>query len=114
VRDLGGDCDRVCGQWGVGAGGLPGQEIRKIIQARPPDDFAVEKGVLSAMDDMPPNRPGDPDRGEATTAALGAIGDQQPDAVDYDAELRLYNEILRPACGVRPRDHVIDIGCGTG
>lgn len=34
--------------------------------------------------------------------------------VDYDSELRLYNEIFRPACGVRPSDHVIDIGCGTG
>jgi SAM-dependent methyltransferase len=82
--------------------------------------------MLSAMDDMQPNRPGDPDpepdpdpgldpdRDEATTAALGAVGDQQPHAVDYNAELRLYNEIFRPACGVRPRDQVIDIGCGTG
>ena len=34
--------------------------------------------------------------------------------VDYDAELRLYNEVLRQACGVGPGDHVVDIGCGTG
>jgi SAM-dependent methyltransferase len=34
--------------------------------------------------------------------------------VDYDAELRQYDEILREAWGVRPSDSVIDIGCGTG
>jgi ubiquinone/menaquinone biosynthesis C-methylase UbiE len=66
------------------------------------------------MDDMQPNGPRDPDRGEPTTAAVGAVGKQQPGAVDYDAELRLYNEVLRRACGVGPRDHVMDIGCGTG
>lgn len=36
------------------------------------------------------------------------------DQLDYDAELRLYTEILRPAWRVGPRDHVVDIGCGTG
>jgi len=35
-------------------------------------------------------------------------------ATGYDAELRLHNEVLRRACGVRVRDHVLDIGCGTG
>ena len=34
--------------------------------------------------------------------------------VDYDAELRKQNEILRHTYGVRPRDHVLDIGCGAG
>jgi cyclopropane fatty-acyl-phospholipid synthase-like methyltransferase len=34
--------------------------------------------------------------------------------VDYDAELRLHNEVLLQACGVGPGDHVVDIGCGTG
>jgi SAM-dependent methyltransferase len=33
---------------------------------------------------------------------------------DYDAELRLYNGVLRRACAVQPHDHVLDIGCGTG
>lgn len=33
---------------------------------------------------------------------------------DYDAELRLHNELLRAAAEVRPGDRVLDIGCGTG
>jgi len=33
--------------------------------------------------------------------------------VTYDAELRRHNEVLRRACGIRFRDHVLDIGCGT-
>ena len=32
----------------------------------------------------------------------------------YDAELRRHNEVLRRACGIQFRDHVLDIGCGTG
>jgi SAM-dependent methyltransferase len=34
--------------------------------------------------------------------------------VDYDAELRRHQEVLRRACGIRSGDHVLDIGCGTG
>jgi SAM-dependent methyltransferase len=34
--------------------------------------------------------------------------------VDYDAELRLHNRVLRRACGVRRHDHVLDVGCGAG
>ncbi|MDX3457530.1 methyltransferase domain-containing protein [Streptomyces sp. ME02-8801-2C] len=33
---------------------------------------------------------------------------------DYDAELRLHNNHFRAAARVRPRDRVLDIGCGTG
>lgn len=33
---------------------------------------------------------------------------------DYDAELRLHNELFRGAAGVCPDDRVLDIGCGTG
>jgi SAM-dependent methyltransferase len=40
--------------------------------------------------------------------------DGMPRPVDYDAELRLHNEVLRRACGVRRHDHVLDVGCGTG
>jgi SAM-dependent methyltransferase len=32
----------------------------------------------------------------------------------YDAELRLHDEVLRRASAVQPRDHVLDIGCGSG
>jgi ubiquinone/menaquinone biosynthesis C-methylase UbiE len=34
--------------------------------------------------------------------------------LDYDAELRLHNEVLRAAYGIRRADNVLDIGCGTG
>ncbi|HEV8579865.1 MAG TPA: methyltransferase domain-containing protein [Thermoanaerobaculia bacterium] len=34
--------------------------------------------------------------------------------VDYDAELQMHNEVLRRAYGIRPDDHVLDIGCGAG
>jgi SAM-dependent methyltransferase len=34
--------------------------------------------------------------------------------VDYDAELRRHDEVLRQACRVRADDHVLDVGCGTG
>ncbi|HEY5806714.1 MAG TPA: methyltransferase domain-containing protein [Povalibacter sp.] len=36
------------------------------------------------------------------------------DAVDYDAELSLHNEVLRRACHIGHHDHVLDIGCGAG
>ena len=36
------------------------------------------------------------------------------DLFDYDAELRLHNELFRAAARVGSRDHVLDIGCGTG
>ena len=32
----------------------------------------------------------------------------------YDAELRRHNEVLRRASAIEARDHVLDIGCGTG
>jgi ubiquinone/menaquinone biosynthesis C-methylase UbiE len=34
--------------------------------------------------------------------------------MDYDAELRLLNEVLRRAYGLGRDDDVLDIGCGTG
>jgi SAM-dependent methyltransferase len=34
--------------------------------------------------------------------------------VDYDAELRLHNEVLRSSYDIRSHDHVLDIGCGAG
>src|SRR5512132_3849262 len=43
--------------------------------------------------------------------------DSGPDAaspMDYDAELRLLNEVLRRAYGIERHDHVLDIGCGAG
>ena len=34
--------------------------------------------------------------------------------VDYDAELRLHDEVLRRTYDIRADDRVLDIGCGTG
>jgi SAM-dependent methyltransferase len=34
--------------------------------------------------------------------------------MDYDAELRLHNEVLRRAYALQADDDVLDIGCGTG
>ena len=39
---------------------------------------------------------------------------QCPGRGGYDAELQRHNEVLRRACGIRFRDHVLDIGCGAG
>lgn len=34
--------------------------------------------------------------------------------VDYDSELQRHNEVLHRAWDIRPRDHVLDVGCGAG
>src|SRR5919198_689881 len=34
--------------------------------------------------------------------------------MDYDAELRQLNEVLRRAYGIERHDHVLDVGCGAG
>lgn len=41
-------------------------------------------------------------------------GGHPPASSGYDAELRRHQEVLRRAAGVRPHDHVLDIGCGAG
>src|ERR671915_1760183 len=40
--------------------------------------------------------------------------DHSNDVMDYDAELRLLNQVLRRAYALRRDDDVLDIGCGTG
>lgn len=51
-------------------------------------------------------------------AGPGPAPDRPPEhgvaRVDYDAELRLLNEVLRRTFDIRADDRVLDIGCGTG
>jgi SAM-dependent methyltransferase len=42
------------------------------------------------------------------------VSQRRPGPCGYDAELRRHDEVLRRACGIQSRDHVLDIGCGTG
>jgi len=48
----------------------------------------------------------------------GATGDRPLEPrvarVDYDAELRLHDQVFRRAYDIRADDRVLDIGCGTG
>jgi ubiquinone/menaquinone biosynthesis C-methylase UbiE len=45
---------------------------------------------------------------------MDANHQQRPDPGGYDAELRRHNAVLRRACGIQFRDHILDVGCGTG
>jgi ubiquinone/menaquinone biosynthesis C-methylase UbiE len=51
---------------------------------------------------------------ERVRAREAPAAGQQLSRVDYDAELCMHNEMLRRAYGIRPHDHVLDIGCGAG
>jgi SAM-dependent methyltransferase len=57
---------------------------------------------------------GEPGAVDGPAARHGNATANRAGLVDYDAELRLYNEVLRRAHGVRRHDHVLDVGCGTG
>jgi ubiquinone/menaquinone biosynthesis C-methylase UbiE len=46
--------------------------------------------------------------------AEGEQGTRHLELFDYDAELRLHNDHFRAAARVGSRDHVLDVGCGTG
>jgi SAM-dependent methyltransferase len=51
---------------------------------------------------------------EQAKAQEDSTAGDRPGRIDYDAELRMYNDILRRAYDIRSRDHVLDIGCGAG
>jgi ubiquinone/menaquinone biosynthesis C-methylase UbiE len=51
---------------------------------------------------------------ERARAREAPAAGHQVGRVDYDAELRMHNEILRRTYGIHSRDHVLDIGCGAG
>ena len=56
----------------------------------------------------------EPSSADGPAVRHGPATANRPGRVDYDAELRLYNEVLRRACGVRRHDQVLDGGGGTG
>jgi SAM-dependent methyltransferase len=58
--------------------------------------------------------PGDPDRLDSAAVPNDPASKHRPNATDFDAELRLHNEVLRRACRIQRHEHVLDIGCGTG
>jgi SAM-dependent methyltransferase len=72
-----------------------------------------EDGVPSVTD-ADYQQPGDPYHLDGAAVRDGAAGKHRPRATDYDAELRLLNEVLRNACQIQRHEHVLDIGCGTG
>jgi SAM-dependent methyltransferase len=51
---------------------------------------------------------------QSSEPTAGEHGTRHADLFDYDAELRLHNELFRAAARVGSRDRVLDIGCGTG
>jgi SAM-dependent methyltransferase len=59
-------------------------------------------------------RRSDPAGREAAAARHAGASGHRPGRCDYDAELRLHTEVLRRVWAVRPSDHVLDIGCGSG
>jgi len=45
---------------------------------------------------------------------IDAADERRSNMIDYDAELRLHNQVLRRAFALRRDDDLLDIGCGTG
>jgi ubiquinone/menaquinone biosynthesis C-methylase UbiE len=73
----------------------------------------IMSGGVPSMNAGYQQRPGGPGRGEGTPVRHAA-SEHVPGPSGYDSELRRHNEVLRRAVGVQLRDHVLDIGCGTG
>lgn len=44
----------------------------------------------------------------------GLVAEHRVSSLDYDSELQMHNQALRRTYGIRPRDQVLDIGCGAG
>jgi SAM-dependent methyltransferase len=54
--------------------------------------------------------------GSGETAAMrqDRASGHRASPLDYDAEVQRHDDVLRRAWGVKPHDHVVDIGCGLG
>jgi quinol monooxygenase YgiN len=53
------------------------------------------------------------DADKAPAREVPAAG-HEASRLDYDAELRMHNEILRRTYGIRPDHHVLEVGAGRG
>lgn len=81
------------------AAGPPGTNVSNRYREDPVTVMSNQEGTR-----MRPN----------SAPAVGEHGTRKTDLFDYDAELRLHNELFRAAARVGSRDRVLDIGCGTG
>ncbi len=81
---------------------------------RAPEPFWSREDEVPSVANADYRQPGEPARLDGAAVRDRAAGKHRPRATDYDAELRLHNEVLRGACRIQRHEHVLDIGCGTG
>src|SRR5215218_6663960 len=78
--------------------------------AQSPDPAVIGSCSVDANDRQQPRATGHPGSGPVRDGPL----DDRVARVDYDAELRLHDEVFRRTYYIGADDRVLDIGCGTG
>jgi SAM-dependent methyltransferase len=93
-------------------------EVRRASQVR---EAGLGSGAGAASPDPPRRTRESPRTRSSSVIAPPELGkkmehmsDREMGRVDYDAELRLYNDALWRAYEIGPEDQVLDIGCGAG